>query len=306
MEQFTEHLSKTTSSNFSPSPPREPTPLRDESKGKEGHLTNEEAMAQVKEMKRLADLKAEKERSEKSLQKIMNPPTIRDQAQKMAEYEAKRKKMLDEYNHQISHRVNQQPITKISYRVNSSKEANLTVYDKFILKTLGLVNGLKKRTSEILWEVFVKENIVVDGMQRSLIPPSGIEGSRGRVIREPESGIFYYRPEKTGIKYLLRCEIGTMMASRRSLMASFEDFKSFLPMTTTSNYLIRTYSNKPDVIAEEISDKLIEDNCFDTGGEIDVSINVEDDDYFTFIFDNQIFLPYLIYPEVSPLLLSAE
>ncbi|GKA46621.1 hypothetical protein Tco_0739504 [Tanacetum coccineum] len=37
----------------------------------------------------------------------------------------------------------------------------------------------------------MKENIVVDGMQRNLIPP-GIEGSRGRVIREPESGIFFY------------------------------------------------------------------------------------------------------------------
>ncbi|GJU47659.1 hypothetical protein Tco_1204925 [Tanacetum coccineum] len=176
--QFTEHLSKTTSSIFSPSPPREPTPPKDESKGKgitaeeplkdimpfmkkggsvpkipsfkslvilEGQLTNEDVMDQVKEMKRLVDLKPEKEKSEKSLLKIMNPATIRGQALKMAEYEAKRKKMLDEYNHQISHR-----------------------------------------------EVFVTENIVVDGMQRNLIPPSGIEGSRGRFIKEPESGIFYY------------------------------------------------------------------------------------------------------------------
>ncbi|GKD93900.1 hypothetical protein Tco_1373737 [Tanacetum coccineum] len=65
----------------------------------------------------------------------------------MAEYEAKRKKMLDEYNHQISHRVDQLLITKINYEVNSSKEAtmritrrneplNLTIYDKFRLKTL--------------------------------------------------------------------------------------------------------------------------------------------------------------------------
>ncbi|GJT28710.1 hypothetical protein Tco_0908985 [Tanacetum coccineum] len=65
----------------------------------------------------------------------------------MAEYEAKRKKMLDEYNHQISYRVDQLPITKISYKVNSSKEAsmritrgnnplNLTVYEKFRLQTL--------------------------------------------------------------------------------------------------------------------------------------------------------------------------
>nr|GEW49700.1 hypothetical protein [Tanacetum cinerariifolium] len=40
------------------------------------------------------------------------------------------------------------------------------------------------------------------------------------------------------------------------------------------------------------------------GGEIDVFANVEEDDYFPFIFFIRIFLPYLTYPEVSPLLLS--
>ncbi|GJR84376.1 hypothetical protein Tco_0155161 [Tanacetum coccineum] len=34
IEQYTEHLNKTTSSIFSPTPPREPTPPKDESKGK--------------------------------------------------------------------------------------------------------------------------------------------------------------------------------------------------------------------------------------------------------------------------------
>nr|GEV20675.1 hypothetical protein [Tanacetum cinerariifolium] len=53
-------------------------------------------------------------------------------------------------------------------------------------------------------------------------------------------------------------------------------------------------------------DELNEDECFDPGGEINVFANVEDDDYFPFIFVIQIFLPYLIYLEVSPLLLSAE
>nr|GEW93926.1 hypothetical protein [Tanacetum cinerariifolium] len=52
------------------------------------------------------------------------------------------------------------------------------------------------------------------------------------------------RLEETGIKYLLRCKIDTMMAPGRSLMASFENLESFLPMNTTSNYLIRTYSEK--------------------------------------------------------------
>nr|GEW86438.1 hypothetical protein [Tanacetum cinerariifolium] len=53
-------------------------------------------------------------------------------------------------------------------------------------------NKKRKRSLEILHEVFVKVNIVVDGMQRNLIPPPGIEGSRGRVIREPGSGIIFY------------------------------------------------------------------------------------------------------------------
>nr|GEY19694.1 hypothetical protein [Tanacetum cinerariifolium] len=54
-------------------------------------------------------------------------------------------------------------------------------------------------------------------------------------------------------------------------------------------------------------DELIEDECFDPGGgEVDVFVNIEDDDFFPFIFVIQIFLPYLTYPEVSPLLLSTE
>ncbi|GKB17465.1 hypothetical protein Tco_1468672, partial [Tanacetum coccineum] len=48
---------------------------------------------------------------------------------------------------------------------------------------------------------------------------------------------------------------------------------------------------------------LNEDECFDPGGgEIDVSQNIEDDDYFAFVI--QTFLPYRTYPMDSPLLLS--
>ncbi|GJT08720.1 hypothetical protein Tco_0843182, partial [Tanacetum coccineum] len=125
MDQFTEHLTNTTSSIFSPSLPREPTPPRNEQKGKgiatedlikdimpfmkeggsalkilsfksfvipEGQLTQEDVMAQHKEMKRLAYLKAEKEKSEKSLKKILNPATIKAQTQKMAMVEQSRPK----------------------------------------------------------------------------------------------------------------------------------------------------------------------------------------------------------------------
>ncbi|GJS63240.1 hypothetical protein Tco_0677804 [Tanacetum coccineum] len=49
--------------------------------------------------------------------------------------------------------------------------------------------------------------------------------------------------------------------------------------------------------------KLNKDDSFDPGGgEIDIFVNVEDDDSFTFVI--RTFLPYLTYPEVSLLLLS--
>nr|GEW92823.1 hypothetical protein [Tanacetum cinerariifolium] len=65
---------------------------------------------------------------------------------------------------------------------------------------------------------------------------------------------------------------------------------------------------EPEVISSVIKniDELNEDECFDPGGEIDVSTNNENVNYFPFIFVIRIFLPYLIYPEVFPLFLSAE
>ncbi|GJU02210.1 hypothetical protein Tco_1112548 [Tanacetum coccineum] len=48
-------------------------------------------------------------------------------------------------------------------------------------------------------------------------------------------------------------------------------------------------------------DELNEDECFDPGGD---EIDVEDEDSFTFII--RTFLPYLTYPEVSPLLSSTK
>nr|GFA71587.1 hypothetical protein [Tanacetum cinerariifolium] len=45
---------------------------------------------------------------------------------------------------------------------------------------------------------------------------------------------------------------------------------------------------------------------FNPRGEIFVSTNNEDVDYFPFMFVIRIFLPYLILPEISPLFLSAE
>ncbi|GJQ98704.1 hypothetical protein Tco_0009843 [Tanacetum coccineum] len=66
-----------------------------------------------------------------------------------------------------------------------------------------------------------------------------------------------------------------------------------------------TFDIEPDAPVINNFDELNEDECFDPGGgEIDVSQNIEDDDSFTFVI--RTFLPYLTYPEVSPLFLSTE
>ncbi|GKE75273.1 hypothetical protein Tco_1537314, partial [Tanacetum coccineum] len=62
-----------------------------------------------------------------------------------------------------------------------------------------------------------------------------------------------------------------------------------------------TFDMEPDVSVINNGDELNEDECFDLGGG---EINVEVDDSFT--FEMRIFIPYLTYPEVSPLLSSTE
>ncbi|GKB69492.1 hypothetical protein Tco_0930904 [Tanacetum coccineum] len=74
-----------------------------------------------------------------------------------------------------------------------------------------------------------------------------------------------------------------------------------------SKYNHFTFDVEPDTTVKNDFDELNEDECFDPGGgKIDVFANVEDDNYFPFTFVIRIFLLYLTYPEVSPLLLCIE
>nr|GFC31329.1 hypothetical protein [Tanacetum cinerariifolium] len=61
---------------------------------------------------------------------------------------------------------------------------------------------------------------------------------------------------------------------------------------------------EPEVISTVMED-IDEDEHFNPGGEI-FSTNNEDVDYFPFMFVIRIYFPYLILPEISHLLLSAE
>nr|GEV53333.1 hypothetical protein [Tanacetum cinerariifolium] len=246
VEPFTNQLFGTTSSKFSPAHLKEPTPSRDTFKDKEitteepknemiaymeeggshlkmpkvksfitpeGTLSQEYLTTQLKEIKRLDDLKVHEKKSEEELKKMLNPITIKAQALKWEEHEEKKAKMLNEFNKCISERTNPLHITKIGYVVNSSKVATMRItrdkdplnltksgksYDVLLkslkaklqwvltqVKKLGLppphelvnfgmtTEDKKRKRTEFLKEVFVTEDIRVDGMNMNLILPLG-------------------------------------------------------------------------------------------------------------------------------------
>ncbi|GJW30215.1 hypothetical protein Tco_0047090 [Tanacetum coccineum] len=195
-----------------------------------GTLSQEELNNQIKELKRISDLKAQKDKSEQELRKMFNQATLKAQAKKWTEQEAKKARILEEYNHLISFRADPLPITKISYTVNSNKEAtmkiirgdnplNLIIPPNFRLKSSGFSEWLewvmdqakklglpplpalatfrmtseekKRKRTQFLKKAFVTEDIRVDRMNRNLIPPPRVVPIEGLVIKEPEPGIFY-------------------------------------------------------------------------------------------------------------------
>nr|GEU75700.1 hypothetical protein [Tanacetum cinerariifolium] len=74
--------------------------------------------------------------------------------------------------------------------INQAKRLGLSPPPE--LATFGLTAEEKKRKrTELIKEVFVTENVKVDGMDRNLIPPPRIMPIQGLVLNEPESGIFF-------------------------------------------------------------------------------------------------------------------
>nr|GEY73799.1 hypothetical protein [Tanacetum cinerariifolium] len=155
---------------------------------------------------------------------MFNQAILNAQAHKWTEHEAKKAKMMEEYNHHIFFRFHPLPITKISYVANPNKEAtikitrgdnpvNLIVHPNFRLRTVGfsewmeskklglspppalatfemIVEDKKRKRSEFLKEVFTTKNITIVGMHRNLIPPR-VMLIEGLVINKPESRIFF-------------------------------------------------------------------------------------------------------------------
>ncbi|GJY44111.1 hypothetical protein Tco_0432324 [Tanacetum coccineum] len=194
MKQFINNLFKTTLSKFSPTPPK------DENKGK-GITTKENPL---KELIPLIE-QGGPDPEMINLQQF-SISKLEAQAAQLAAYEAKRAKMIKEYNHLNglkymawlpSQRASQMIFyskieSKISMGQTQAVKFGIPPPLKLTASRLSAIEKKRKRSSDIIKEVFVKEDIVVEGMHRNLVPPSRVEGSRGLVISEPESGIFFY------------------------------------------------------------------------------------------------------------------
>nr|GFA50912.1 hypothetical protein [Tanacetum cinerariifolium] len=144
-----------------------------------------------------------------------------------------------------------------------------------------------------------------------VLPPSDDNDddlSNDSLLEEDNSippGIENVDPEGD-IRFLEELLIDNFILSHESSDSNFKN-NQLIPRSPSESPDVESFFDlKPDVIAEEISDKHNEDKCFEPGGEINVSTKIEDDDYFPFMFVIRFFLPCFILLEISPLLLSVE
>nr|GEY24354.1 hypothetical protein [Tanacetum cinerariifolium] len=131
--------------------------------------------------------------------------------------------------------------------------------------------------------------IPVQDEEDNSIPP-GIEN----VADDPEGDI----------RFLEELLIDDSILSHESSDSNFED-SPLIPLPP-SEPPDDNFDLEPEVISAVMEDNDEPDEYFNPGGEIFVSTNNEDVDYFPFMFVIRIFLPYLILPEISPLFLFAE
>nr|GEU98073.1 hypothetical protein [Tanacetum cinerariifolium] len=106
------------------------------------------------------------------------------------------------------------------------------------------------------------------------------------------------------IRFLEELLIDDFILSYESFDSNFED--NLLISRPPPEPPDDNFDLEPEVISAGIKDIDEPDEHFNPGGEIFVSTNNKDVNYFPFMFVIRIFLPYLILPEISPLLLSAE
>ncbi|GJV18278.1 hypothetical protein Tco_1367298 [Tanacetum coccineum] len=120
-------------------------------------------------------------------------------------------------------------------------------------------------------------------------------------LLEYDSFLFEIKPDQGGLTSVVIFDNSNDPLLELPEFESF-DFDPSSPRPPPEPSDVKIYFNfEPDVPVINNVDELNEVECFDPGGG---EINVEVDDSFTFVI--RTFLPYLTYPEVSPLLSSTE
>ncbi|GJY89983.1 hypothetical protein Tco_0505179 [Tanacetum coccineum] len=221
----------------------------------EGTLSQEKFMDQLKEMKRLADLKEQEKKSEEELKKLLNPATFKAQALKWEEHKEKKAKMLKEFNKCISERTSPLPITKISYVVNSSKTAtmritrdkdplNLKVYPDFRHRMLGFSEWLEvyalaskksgKSYDVLLQSLMAKFQWVLKQAKRLGLPPLPELATFGLTTEEKK------RKRKV-MKGLSECEASESNVIRIQVKDIVKEVKDYLKTYSSAGMDISWY-----------------------------------------------------------------
>ncbi|GJZ33968.1 hypothetical protein Tco_0579404 [Tanacetum coccineum] len=208
-------------------------------------------------MKRLADLKAKQEKTEQKLKALSNEE-LEAQAAQLASFEAKRKRMLEEYNHYITYRANKLPIIKISYKIDKAKfewiktqagKLGIPPPPKLTAFRLFAAEKKRKRSLEIIKEVFVKEDIVMDGMHRNLIPPPGrgtpeVEEMFKKIeltIEARNDVTEARRIESAGIEGLIECKVLANNLRRIQVKDIVKEVKDYLKTYSSAGMDISWY-----------------------------------------------------------------
>nr|GFB72069.1 hypothetical protein [Tanacetum cinerariifolium] len=160
------------------------------------------------------------------------------QEKELTELEARRKQQIDqtraEYTRCIEMMDNNLPITKFKYHTDkSSKKKSLIItrnHQPLNYKVKETAEKLKipppyhlttteltptekerKRTKELVKQVFLNKEVVVDEMERNLAHPLGVTiGNHGQLLEHPKLGILFFNTNTDlGFQGISECELAT-------------------------------------------------------------------------------------------------
>nr|GFB58750.1 hypothetical protein [Tanacetum cinerariifolium] len=126
------------------------------------------------------------------------------------------------------------------------------------------------------------------------------------IVSVEEENVVQREEEEVDLEDISQVQDVVLREKLFSITRLISNIKSLNDNSTPDQPPDDNFDLKPEVISAVMEDIDEPDEHFNPGGDIFVSTNNKDVDHFPFMFVIRIFLPYLILPEISPLLLSTE